>query len=77
MDVIVPRNTQGLYGLTLGYDNKLQLRWLMIPKSEVTTVSFNATWVKNWEPFYIARRNVPMFDERFKQYGFGTAVIQY
>ena len=43
----------------------------MIPKAEALTVSFNATWVKNWEPFYISRRNVPMFDERFKQYGFG------
>lgn len=42
----------------------------MLPKSPLTSVSFNATWVKNWEPFYISRRNVPMFDERFKQYGF-------
>lgn len=42
----------------------------MLPKSPQTSVSFNATWVKNWEPFYISRRNVPMFDERFKQYGF-------
>ena len=33
-------------------------------------VTFNATWNKNWEPFYIARRSVPLFDERFKQYGF-------
>ncbi|CAG5098128.1 Oidioi.mRNA.OKI2018_I69.XSR.g15393.t1.cds [Oikopleura dioica] len=28
------------------------------------------TNLKSWEPFYIARRSVPLFDERFKQYGF-------
>ena len=33
-------------------------------------ISFNATWDKSWEPFYISSRNVPLFDERFKQYGF-------
>lgn len=44
--------------------------WLMKPKNEHMEVAFNATWNKSWEPFYIARRNVPLFDERFKQYGF-------
>merc|ERR1712037_935337 len=44
--------------------------WLMKPKNEHTEVAFNATWNKSWEPFYIARRSVPLFDERFKQYGF-------
>ena len=33
-------------------------------------VGFTANWDKSWEPFYIARREVPLFDERFKQYGF-------
>jgi len=33
-------------------------------------IGFNATWDKNWEPFYISQRDVPLFDERFKQYGF-------
>lgn len=46
--------------------------WMAIPlsKSDQSKISFNATWNKNWEPFYIGSKNVPLFDERFKQYGF-------
>ncbi|XP_078491692.1 beta-1,4-glucuronyltransferase 1 [Ciona intestinalis] len=45
-------------------------RWKSFPQSENLNVAFIAEWDKSWEPFYIARRDVPMFDERFKQYGF-------
>ena len=41
-----------------------------LSKSDQSKISFNATWNKNWEPFYIGSKNVPLFDERFKQYGF-------
>ncbi|CAG5076596.1 Oidioi.mRNA.OKI2018_I69.PAR.g8499.t1.cds [Oikopleura dioica] len=46
--------------------------WLDIPlrKSDQSKIVFNATWNKNWEPFYIGSKDVPLFDERFKQYGF-------
>lgn len=27
-------------------------------------------WKDPWEPFYIIRRDLPLYDERFKQYGF-------
>ena len=40
------------------------------PMKQQELISFNATWDKSWEPFYISSRNVPLFDERFKQYGF-------
>lgn len=45
-------------------------KWLDIPQSPTMEISFNASWDKSWEPFYISRRDVPLFDERFKQYGF-------
>ncbi|XP_078590078.1 beta-1,4-glucuronyltransferase 1-like [Branchiostoma floridae x Branchiostoma japonicum] len=33
-------------------------------------VAYNVTWKDPWEPFYIGRWSVPLYDERFKQYGF-------
>lgn len=33
-------------------------------------VGYEVEWQDPWEPFYIAPRTVPNFDERFKQYGF-------
>ena len=45
-------------------------KWSKIKPSEILDVGFTAKWDKSWEPFYIARREVPLFDERFKQYGF-------
>jgi N-acetyllactosaminide beta-1,3-N-acetylglucosaminyltransferase len=31
---------------------------------------FEVLWKDPWEPFYITRNSAPMYDERFKQYGF-------
>nr|XP_018899948.1 PREDICTED: beta-1,4-glucuronyltransferase 1-like [Bemisia tabaci] len=31
---------------------------------------FEVPWKDPWEPFYIALKNIPSYDERFKQYGF-------
>ncbi|XP_042860065.1 beta-1,4-glucuronyltransferase 1-like [Penaeus japonicus] len=31
---------------------------------------YEVLWQDPWEPFYIARTNVPFYDERFRQYGF-------
>jgi len=46
-------------------------RWRKFPqRSNDLEVAFEADWNKSWEPFYIAKHNVPLFDERFKQYGF-------
>ena len=46
--------------------------WLKLanPNPKQLGAGFIADWEKSWEPFYIARRNVPLFDERFKQYGY-------
>ncbi|XP_077970904.1 beta-1,4-glucuronyltransferase 1-like isoform X2 [Styela clava] len=44
--------------------------WRKIPQVSNLEVAFYADWDKSWEPFYISHRNVPLFDERFKQYGF-------
>ncbi|XP_061620704.1 beta-1,4-glucuronyltransferase 1-like [Phyllopteryx taeniolatus] len=33
-------------------------------------VAYTLTWVDSWEPFYIGPRNLPLYDENFKQYGF-------
>ncbi|XP_058871929.1 beta-1,4-glucuronyltransferase 1-like [Acipenser ruthenus] len=33
-------------------------------------VAYTLSWVDPWEPFYIGGRSVPLYDERFRQYGF-------
>lgn len=33
-------------------------------------VAYYLYWKDPWEPFYITKRNLPSYDERFKQYGF-------
>lgn len=46
-------------------------KWKDIPQRlDDLDVGFEAEWDKSWEPFYFTQRTVPMFDERFKQYGF-------
>jgi len=46
-------------------------KWIKIPQRfNNLNTAFEAEWDKSWEPFYIAKRIVPLFDERFKQYGF-------
>ncbi|XP_077355692.1 beta-1,4-glucuronyltransferase 1 [Festucalex cinctus] len=48
-------------------------RWVnsrAVDTSGVLEVAYTVTWVDPWEPFYIGPRNVPLYDENFKQYGF-------
>lgn len=33
-------------------------------------IMYNVTWHKMWEPIYVAKSDVPLFDERFIGYGF-------
>ncbi|XP_070576846.1 beta-1,4-glucuronyltransferase 1-like [Ptychodera flava] len=33
-------------------------------------IAYEVEWMSPWEPLYIANRNIPKYDERFKQYGF-------
>uniref|UniRef100_A0A2L2YLE4 Beta-1,4-glucuronyltransferase 1 n=1 Tax=Parasteatoda tepidariorum TaxID=114398 RepID=A0A2L2YLE4_PARTP len=44
--------------------------WQREPLSKKLDVLFEVLWRDPWEPFYIARNNVPLYDERFRQYGF-------
>uniref|UniRef100_T1J8L2 Beta-1,4-glucuronyltransferase 1 n=1 Tax=Strigamia maritima TaxID=126957 RepID=T1J8L2_STRMM len=44
--------------------------WQREPPAPQLAVLFEVLWKDPWEPFYIARNNVPLYDERFKQYGF-------
>lgn len=38
-------------------------KWLQIQGQSRLEISFNSSWTKSWEPFYIASRQVPYFDE--------------
>lgn len=31
---------------------------------------YEVLWQDPWEPFYIASTKIPLYDERFRQYGF-------
>lgn len=44
--------------------------WEKIPMGESVEAVYEVSWQDPWEPFYVSRFNVPMYDERFKQYGF-------
>lgn len=45
-------------------------RWKKLFKTEIMDIGYNVEWKDPWEPFYIASANTPLYDERFKQYGF-------
>ncbi|XP_073980276.1 beta-1,4-glucuronyltransferase 1-like isoform X2 [Rhodnius prolixus] len=44
--------------------------WLNEPIGAELAPLYDVIWKDPWEPFYIARNNAPLYDERFKQYGF-------
>lgn len=44
--------------------------WQKEPQSNKLNILFEVFWHDPWEPFYISRNTVPMYDERFRQYGF-------
>lgn len=44
-------------------------RWKRIASSK-EQMAYDVEWIDPWEPFYIAPANMPLYDERFKQYGF-------
>lgn len=44
-------------------------KWRNLKHSKYLKIGFEADWDKAWEPFYISKREVPLYDERFKQYG--------
>lgn len=44
--------------------------WLHLPLHPLMSPSYDVLWKDPWEPFYISLNSVPLYDERFKQYGF-------
>lgn len=45
--------------------------WLNLPEgTDRLAVAYVVAWRDPWEPFYIGNKDVPSYDERFKQYGF-------
>ncbi|KAE8740679.1 hypothetical protein FOCC_FOCC013827 [Frankliniella occidentalis] len=44
--------------------------WLQQPEHEHLVPTYDVLWKDPWEPFYISLNSVPLYDERFKQYGF-------
>nr|KAG5694589.1 hypothetical protein BaRGS_015002 [Batillaria attramentaria] len=45
-------------------------QWRDLPRPPGLKVAYTMEWKDPWEPFYIARASMPLYDERFKQYGF-------
>ncbi|XP_046564095.1 beta-1,4-glucuronyltransferase 1-like [Haliotis rubra] len=45
-------------------------KWLSLTPSKELQVAYHVNWKYSWEPFYIAAKGMPLYDERFKQYGF-------
>eukprot|EP00049_Salpingoeca_infusionum_P023785 m.371914 g.371914 ORF g.371914 m.371914 type:complete len:262 (-) comp60505_c0_seq1:100-885(-) len=51
---------------TTGYD-----KWVLGPRDDTDTTSYEVAWEDPWEPFFIvSNTDCPLYDERFKQYGF-------
>ena len=45
-------------------------RWRYLSPEMELSVGYRVDWIDPWEPFYIAASSLPLYDERFKQYGF-------
>uniref|UniRef100_A0A2C9MA89 Beta-1,4-glucuronyltransferase 1 n=1 Tax=Biomphalaria glabrata TaxID=6526 RepID=A0A2C9MA89_BIOGL len=45
-------------------------RWKSLEDFGFVRIGYQVTRVDPWEPFYIAKTSLPLYDERFKQYGF-------
>ena len=46
-------------------------QWRHSQSVDFTYLAYYVDWQDPWEPFYIAKRkSLPLYDERFKQYGF-------
>ncbi|XP_035826917.1 beta-1,4-glucuronyltransferase 1 [Aplysia californica] len=45
-------------------------KWRRLGKGGPLAVAYSVERNALWEPFYIAKTSVPLYDERFKQYGF-------
>ncbi|XP_072163967.1 beta-1,4-glucuronyltransferase 1-like [Diadema setosum] len=47
------------------------LRWTSLQSfTGQLGVAYTVEWKPLWEPFYISRSDVPLYDERFRQYGY-------
>lgn len=44
--------------------------WQREPPGQRLAVLFEVLWRDPWEPFYFGRNSAPLYDERFRQYGF-------
>ncbi|CAG0907309.1 unnamed protein product, partial [Darwinula stevensoni] len=44
-------------------------RWRRLPPTEGIAVAYEIQWQYMYEPFVIVRNSAPLFDERFRQYG--------
>lgn len=38
--------------------------------TDITKILYEVSWLHPYEPFYIAHQSLPLYDERFRQYGF-------
>ena len=45
-------------------------KWRTLSNDGPVSVGFTVERDAFWEPFYIAKTSMPLFDERFKQYGY-------
>ncbi|XP_071079633.1 beta-1,4-glucuronyltransferase 1-like [Haliotis cracherodii] len=45
-------------------------KWVSLTHSKGMQVAYYINWKYSWEPFYIAAKGMPLYDERFKQYGY-------
>ncbi|GIY67732.1 beta-1,4-glucuronyltransferase 1 [Caerostris extrusa] len=70
--LVYPLNGPTNNALPSSYPNKHTdyEAWQKEPPSKKLDVLFEVLWRDPWEPFYIGRNNVPLYDERFRQYGF-------
>ena len=45
-------------------------RWMALPQSQSLQVAYNVNYQPRYEPYFIGERSsLPLFDERFRQYG--------
>ena len=56
------------------YDRWQELDYNAEQEADSLDVAYSVPYAKTWEPFFIGRRDMPLFNEKFTMYGYDRMV---
>lgn len=72
LDLLDQERTRPFHNETCWYCHKTTRYedWVQLPMTDKLAIAYEVDWEKSWEPYYISTTDIPLHDERFKQYGY-------